>query len=65
MRVQRTTYLGWPDYPVYHVYNYKDYCVVAEWMRQNECDEFLLGSGPDGYTFQVKQNHEWFALRWA
>lgn len=65
MRVERTNYSGWPDYPVYLVREYKDYCVVAEWMWQNECDEFLLSGGSSGYIFQVKQNHEWFALRWA
>lgn len=65
MTAERTTYSGWNEYPIYLVRKYKDYRIVVEWMRQHECDEFLLSSGPEGYTFQVRQNHDWFVLRWV
>ena len=65
MRVERTTCMGWPEYPVYRVYTHDDYRTIVEWMWKNECDEFLLGSGNGGYYFQVRKNHEWFILRWS
>lgn len=66
MKVERTHFAGWDyEYPVYRVRSYDDYRSVCEWMIQNECDEFLVGSGSNGYFFQVRLNHEWFALRWA
>ena len=65
MIAERTTYCGWNDYPVYLVREYNDYRSIAAWLRQNECDEFLLSTGPNGYIFQIRKNHEWFALRWV
>lgn len=65
MKVERTTYLGWPEYPVYRVYGYDEHRVISEWMWKNECDEFLLGSGSNGYYFQVRKNHVLFLLKWS
>lgn len=63
MKVTRTSYPGWNNYPVYHA-PYETYQKVDAWMRSNGVDSFLLQSGSMGYVFQVKSNHEWFVLRW-
>lgn len=63
--VTKTTYLGWNNYPCYHVRTYQEYRIVSKWMQENHCEEFVLSSGSGGYTFQVRSNHEWFLLRWA
>lgn len=62
--ITKTSYPGWNDHPCYHVRTDKEYVAVCAWMRENKCEEFLLSSGSNGYTFQVKTNAEWFALRW-
>lgn len=61
----RTQYPGWNDYPVYTVRDWKRYEEVSHWMRLNRVEEFLLSSGSNGYTFQVKSNLEWFMLKWG
>ena len=33
--------------------------------QRNKVEHFLLSSGIHGYTFQVKSNAEWFALKWS
>lgn len=63
--ITKTRYPGWNDHPCYHVRTNKEYDAICAWMRENKCEEFLLSSGSNGYTFQVKTNAEWFALRWA
>lgn len=66
MKLTKTTYPGWNRYPVYEVYNRDDYIEIDRWMAQNECDSFLLSSGgTEHYIFQVRNNHEWFILRWS
>ena len=65
MKVLRWSYPGWNNYPVYVVKTYTDYDEITRWMRSNGVEHFLVSSGSTGYTFQVKHNHEWFALRWA
>jgi hypothetical protein len=64
MKVKPTTYPGWNTYPVYRVKSYDDMIEISKWMNKNKVDSFLLSSGVNGYTFQVRKNHEWFALRW-
>lgn len=64
MKVVPTSYPGWNNYPSYLVRDYDDYIEVSKWMNKNKVESFLLSSGSNGYTFQVRKNHEWFALRW-
>ena len=64
MKVERTTFPGWSNHPSYLVRSYDDYLEVSKWMNKNQVENFLLSSGSYGYTFQVRKNHEWFALRW-
>lgn len=61
----KTTYPGWNDHPIYTVRGWEQYNKVSHWMIHNKVEEFLLSSGANSYTFQVKSNHEWFVLRWA
>lgn len=65
MKVEKATFHGWDHHPVYRVRNYDDWCTLHTWMEQNECAGDLISSGGRGYIFQVKQNHDWFVLRWA
>ncbi len=65
MKVERSGYSGWNDYPVYRVSLFQDWLDLIGWMKENRVEHFLLSSGYSGYVFQVKSNHEWFALRWA
>lgn len=60
--VERTTFQGWTDYPVYSC-SCEHYREVSIWMRQNRVEEFMLQSGHT-VKWQVKSNHEWFILRW-
>lgn len=64
MKIKSGRYPGWDNFPIYTVSNWKDYCELTMWMRGNGVEHFMLSSGSTGYTFQVKHNHEWFALRW-
>lgn len=64
-QVERSTYPGWNNYPVYKCRYSDEHNEVYDWMRANGCEHFLLSSGGSGYVFQVKTNHEWFILRWS
>ena len=65
MKIEKTGYAGWNNYPVYRVRSFQDWEELTRWMRANGVEHFLLSSSSSmGYTFQVKHNHEWFALRW-
>lgn len=64
VKVTKTKYPGWNDYPVYHCKTPTEYRELSAWMRKNRVEEFLLSSGSAGYTFQVRSNHIWFAIRW-
>lgn len=64
MKIIKTTYPGWINHPVYKCKNSDDYDEVRAWMYQNNCDPFMLSSGSCGYVFQVRNNHEWFLMRW-
>jgi len=63
MKVERTTFPGWSDHPLYRVKTQADYRTIGQWMCENECDDFLVSSGSYGYVFQVRKNHDWFLLR--
>ncbi len=64
MKVERTSYPGWTNHPAYLVRSFNDYMEIGRWMYRNKVEHFLLSSGPEGYTFQVRDNKEWFALKW-
>ena len=64
MKIESTTYPGWNNYPTYRVSAFQDWLDIIGWMRKNKVEYFLLSSGSTGYTFQVKENNEWFMLRW-
>jgi hypothetical protein len=65
MKVEPTSYSGWADHPTYLVKDYDDYREICRWMYKNKVEHFLLSSGSYGYTFQVRDNHWWFALKWT
>ncbi len=65
MKVEPTSYPGWNNHPTYHVGTFADWEEICMWMYKNKVEHFLLSSGSNGYTFQVRDNKEWFALRWA
>jgi hypothetical protein len=64
MKVEPTNYSGWNNYPTYRVRSFNDFVEISQWMGQNNVENFLLSSGSTGYTFQVKNNHDWFVLKW-
>ena len=64
MKVEPTSYPGWNSHPVYQVRSSRDWIELCQWMYKNKVEHFLLSSGSTGYTFQVKENNEWFILRW-
>lgn len=64
MKIQLTDFPGWNEFPVYHVWKWVEYNEILNWMNKNRVKYFLLSSGANGYTFQVKTNHEWFILKW-
>lgn len=65
MKVEPTSYPGWAGHPTYLVRTSKDWEEVCLWMYKNKVEHFLLSSGSTGYTFQVRDRKEWFALRWS
>ena len=64
MKIESTSYPGWNNYPTYRVSTFKDWQELCFWMYKNKVEHFLLSSGSTGYIFQVKENNEWFTLRW-
>lgn len=64
IKVQKTSYPGWNDHPVYSTQagNWQE---LSSWMHKNDCDPFLLSSGSNGYVFQIRKNYAWFILRWS
>jgi hypothetical protein len=64
MKIESTSYSGWNNYPTYRVGTFSDWQELCFWMYKNKVEHFLLSSGSTGYTFQVKENNEWFTLRW-
>ncbi len=65
MKVEKTSYAGWDNYPVYCCSKTDDWYEVSSWMHKNSCEPFLLSSGSNrGYVFQVRENIEWFLLKW-
>jgi hypothetical protein len=64
MKIEKTSYPGWNRHPAYHVPTRNDYMEITRWMYENEIEHFLLSSGSNGYTFQVKDKHAHFALKW-
>jgi hypothetical protein len=65
MKIEKTSYPGWSNHPCYRVSTRDSYMEICRWMYQNEVEHFMLSSGSGGYTFQVKSNKEWFALKWS
>lgn len=64
LKVEPTSYPGWNNHPTYLVKSYDDYMEICHWMYRNKVEHFLLSSGSGGYTFQVRENKEWFTLKW-
>ena len=64
-KVEKTSYPGWNNFPVYQCKKTDDWHEVSTWMHKNECEPFLLSSGSTGYVFQVRENHFLFALKWS
>ena len=64
-KVQKTSYPGWNQHPVYCCRKTDDWREISSWMYKNDTDPFLLSSGSGGYVFQVRKNYHWFLLRWG
>lgn len=64
MKIEKSGFDGWNNYPVYRVFTHRDYDEITRWMRSNGVEHFLVSSGSLGYTFQIKHNYEWFKLKW-
>jgi len=64
MKIESTTYPGWNNYPAYRVSTSEDWWELCQWMSKNSVKYFLLSSGSPGYIFQIKENNDWFTLRW-
>jgi hypothetical protein len=63
-KVLKSSFPGWNNHPVYQCSETDHWYEVSQWLHKNACDHNLLSSGSHGYIFQVRKNHEWFALRW-
>jgi hypothetical protein len=65
MKIISTMYSGWTNQQsVYAVKTYDDFIEISKWMQLNGVDNKLLSSGFNGYIFEVRNNHEWFILKW-
>jgi hypothetical protein len=64
MKIERTSYPGWVGHPTYLVRTVENWWEIRQWMYKNKVEHFLLSSGSNGYTFQVRENKEWFMLKW-
>lgn len=65
MKIERAAFPGWNDHPVYRVWSFSDFTELSKWMDENSVNKFLLSAGGrNGYVFQIRDNHAWFALRW-
>lgn len=68
MKVEKTTYPGWNQHPVFRAYTcdkISDAREVLEWAYKNNCDPFHLSTSSTSYVFQIRKNVEWFELRWS
>ncbi len=63
--VERSSYPGWNNHPVYHCRTTDAWHEVSSWCYQSDVETFLLSSGPMGYIFQVRKLHPLFVLRWS
>ena len=65
MKIESTTYHGWTNQQsVYRVKTYDDFIEISKWMQLNGVNNSLLSSGLNEYIFEVRDNHEWFILKW-
>ncbi len=64
MKIESTSYPGWNNHPCYRVSTFKEWMELCQWMYKWKVEHFLLSSGSTGYTFQIRENHEWFVLKW-
>lgn len=48
----------------YFVKTFQEFLDIMAWMMINDIKYLHESSGPSGYGFSVKNNFEWFALRW-
>jgi hypothetical protein len=63
--VERSSYPGWNNYPVYCCTTTNNWYEVSSWCHESGVETFLLSSGSNGYTFQVRSLHPLFVLRWS
>lgn len=66
MKIERSGYSGWNDYPVYRCWTYDTFTKIGKWCYDHGVETFLVAfSGGTGeYRFQVKTHHELFVLKW-
>ena len=48
----------------YFVKTFQEFLEVMSWMTKNDIKYLHESSSMHGYGFSVKNNFEWFALRW-
>ncbi len=66
MKVERYDFNSWSSqYPMYRCRRFEDYQELIWWMRDNGVKYFLWSTGSGGYIFDVRENAEWFELKWA
>ncbi len=65
MIVKETQDYWGSKYPMFHCNTWADYEQICKWMYENKVEHFLWSSGSHGYTFDVRNRREWFALRWS
>jgi hypothetical protein len=49
----------------YFVNTFSEFLDIMSWMIQNDVGYLHETSGIHGYGFSIKNNIEWFLLRWA
>ncbi len=65
MKIEQYKFNHWNSrYPMFVCSTLKDYQEITKWMRTNSVQHFLWSSGGGGYIFDVRDNAEWFVLRW-
>ncbi len=65
MKVEHYKFNHWASkHPMFICRTFKDYDEICKWMYKNGVKHFLWSSGGDSYIFDVRDNAEWFVLRW-
>ena len=50
---------------IYFVESFCDWSILTDWMNKNQVEYKHHTTGMLGYGFSLKNNAEWFMLRWS